>query len=63
MLEYMKTILEKVSFDKHLFEKEYEKAKIKLSKQEFEELEAWVMHKFGKKVILANGRLMLAQSA
>ncbi len=41
MLEYVKVILSKVSFDKHLFEKELLKAVKTLVKDEAEELKTW----------------------
>lgn len=46
MLEYSKTILSKVSFDKNLFEKELAKA-IRLVGKEFEALKQWCYDKFG----------------
>lgn len=45
MLEYSKTILSKVSFDKILFEKELTKA-IKLVGTELDALEKWCYEKF-----------------
>jgi len=45
MLEYSKTILSKVSFDRNLFEKELAKA-IKLVGKEFEALKQWCYEKF-----------------
>jgi hypothetical protein len=47
MLEYTKTILEKVSFDRKLFEKELRKAIRYLVEQELKELERWCMERFG----------------
>lgn len=46
MLEYCKTILEKVSFDKHLFEKELGKSIRVLLKDEAIELLYWCKLKF-----------------
>tara|TARA_B100001287_G_C22582706_1_gene481744 strand:+ start:204 stop:401 length:198 start_codon:yes stop_codon:yes gene_type:complete len=40
-LEFYKTILEKVSFDSALFEKEYQKALIDLSHDDSTELRIW----------------------
>jgi hypothetical protein len=47
MLEYTKTILEKVSFDRKLFEKELRKALRYLMEPELRELERWCMERFG----------------
>ncbi len=41
MLEYIKTILQKVSFDEYLFRKEFEKAEKHLGEKEFFELKSW----------------------
>lgn len=46
MLEYAKTILLKVSFDKILFEKELRKALRMLLPDELVELKAWCYEKF-----------------
>jgi hypothetical protein len=46
MLEYVKTILVKVSFDLRLFEKELRKALKVLVKQELVLLRAWCYEKF-----------------
>lgn len=46
MLEYSKTILEKVSFDAGLFEKEFRKLKRWLLRKERTELEKWCKAKF-----------------
>ena len=51
MLEYSKVILEKVSFDLDLFHKEWKKAIQRLLEPEVEELNNWVIQKFGKKMI------------
>ena len=48
MLEYAKTILQKVSFDLKLFEKELRKAIASLLKEEISLLRAWCYEKFGK---------------
>ncbi|MBI1193693.1 MAG: hypothetical protein GC205_11045 [Bacteroidetes bacterium] len=47
MLEYTKLILEKVSFDRRLFEKELKKAIRYLIEPELRELEQWCMERFG----------------
>ena len=47
MLEYAKIILQKVSFDSLLFEKELRKALVELSKDEPGKLYAWCMDFFG----------------
>jgi hypothetical protein len=46
MLEYVKTILMKVSFDLRLFEKELRKAFKLLAKQELVLLRTWCYEKF-----------------
>lgn len=48
MLEYMKTILQKVSFDKKLFEKELKKAIASLVNEEIKILKVWCYEKFGQ---------------
>ncbi|MCU0325433.1 MAG: hypothetical protein MUF45_09305 [Spirosomaceae bacterium] len=45
--EYVKMILEKVSFDKELFEKELKKAIKRLIPYERKELRKWCYDKFG----------------
>lgn len=45
MLSYSKLILEKVSFSKELYEREYKKALQKLSDKEAQLLQDWVSHK------------------
>ncbi|NQZ77198.1 MAG: hypothetical protein HRT61_14025 [Ekhidna sp.] len=47
MLEYFKTILSKVSFDKRLFEKELKKAIKSLVEDEIGELKEWCYRNFG----------------
>lgn len=47
MLEYVKIILSKVSFDKKLFEKELKKGIKQLGIIEIKELKAWCYEKFG----------------
>ena len=48
MLEYFKTILSKVSFDKRLFEKELKKAIKALVDQEVNLLREWCYQNFGQ---------------
>ena len=48
MLEYVKTILKKVSFDRKLFEKVLMKAINSLLAEEVEKLKDWCYRKFGK---------------
>ena len=55
MLEYTKTILEKVSFDRKLFEKELRKAIRYLLEPELKELERWCMERFGLQYQLVPG--------
>lgn len=47
-LNYVKVILEKVSFDAKLFEKELRKAIKTLVVEEIKELRAWCSEQFGK---------------
>jgi len=44
MLEYTKTVLQKVSFDARLFRRELEKAINRLLPNELEELKQWLLH-------------------
>ena len=44
MLEYYKTVLQKVSFDVKLFSKELKKAITKLLPDEIEELKVWLQN-------------------
>ncbi|MCK8491573.1 MULTISPECIES: hypothetical protein [Spirosoma] len=48
MLEYIKTILQKVSFDRGLFEKELAKAIKMLIPKEVKQLRRWCYAQFGK---------------
>lgn len=43
MLEYTKTVLQKVSFDARLFAREVKKAAARLLPEEVEELKIWLM--------------------
>lgn len=47
MLDYVKLILEKVSFDPHLFEKELIKNMKELLKEDLYELKIWCFNNFG----------------
>lgn len=47
MLNYIKVILDKVSFDKHLFEKELRKALKSLMPNEVKVLREWCIQRFG----------------
>ena len=49
MLEYTKTILNKVAFDRSLFEKELRKSHGKLMHDELSELYRWCTVRFGRK--------------
>ena len=48
MLEYVKTILSKVSFDSNLFEKELKKAIGSLVNSELDELQRWCYKQFSR---------------
>ena len=47
MLEYAKIILQKVSFDSGLFEKELRKASAELGREELHKLYVWCVDFFG----------------
>lgn len=49
MLEYSKTVLEKVSFNRDLFRKELEKSKRMLKEDEIELLQTWCRMSFTEK--------------
>lgn len=51
MLNYVKTILTKVSFDKGLFEKELSKAVEKLTYSDLAELRTWCYSNFSENYI------------
>ena len=51
MFEYQKIILEKVSFSKQLFIKEFEKSKKWLTNKEFKDLINWVNKTFNPNFI------------
>jgi len=46
MLDYCKTILKAVSFDRRLFKKEYRKALLWLSNDEGKELKYWLRREY-----------------
>lgn len=48
MIEYVKTILQKVSFSKYLFERELRKGLSLILPIEFEEFKNWCYETFGK---------------
>lgn len=54
MLEYVKMILEKVSFDKVLFEKELKKGMSLLVPSEISQLQSWCYEKFTRYKNLLN---------
>ncbi|MFN6944860.1 MAG: hypothetical protein ACK4ND_07910 [Cytophagaceae bacterium] len=49
MLEYQKMILQKVSFDQQLFEKELKKSTKDLIREDLIELKTWCYEHFGHK--------------
>ncbi|TPE44738.1 hypothetical protein [Pontibacter mangrovi] len=59
MLEYVKTILMKVSFDKMLFEKELRKAFRVLVKEEIEQLKQWCYDQFSGMYLIILNRVFL----
>jgi hypothetical protein len=52
MLEYAKMILEKVSFEPCLFEKELRKAVMRLYPSELQELKSWCFMEFSDRFLL-----------
>lgn len=62
MLEYSKLILEKISFDKRLFWKEYRKSFRSLRESESHALRTWVIAKFGFRGKTASKRHGLIKS-
>jgi hypothetical protein len=48
MIDYVKTILQKVSFSKHLFERELRKGLSLILPNEIEEFKNWCYQTFGK---------------
>jgi hypothetical protein len=59
MLEYTKTVLQKVSFDARLFAKEVKKAISVLLPQEIEELKVWLKQFIDDKPELHQSLLLL----
>ncbi|WP_299825512.1 hypothetical protein [uncultured Pontibacter sp.] len=57
MLEYIKTILLKVSFDKMLFEKELRKAFKVLLREELQQLKNWCYDQFSSKYLFILNRV------
>ena len=55
MLEYIKTILLKVSFDKTLFEKELKKGLRVLEREDLLQLEQWCYEEFSDRHLAALG--------
>ena len=51
MLDYCKTILEKVSFDSNLFEKELRKAMTYIQPHEIKELLHWAHQNLGPNIV------------
>ncbi len=62
MLEYFKMILEKVSFDKLLFEKELRKALAQLKPTEREDLRRWCYVKFANYHQVLNNQFKMVLS-
>ena len=60
MLNYVKSILEKVSFDRALFEKELRKALARILPSELEDLRDWCYEQFSEKYQLILDRCFLA---
>lgn len=63
MLEYVKTILLKVSFDKMLFEKELRKAFKVLQRAELKELRVWCYEQFSGMYLLILNSVFLKTRA
>ena len=61
MLNYVKTILTRVSFDARLFEKELRKAIKMLIAEEVQELKNWCYANFGSHQAILNRCFVLAQ--
>lgn len=57
-LEYSKTILKKVSFDKKIFKKELRKLLKKLSKPEIHSLKDWCFKTFNEALARMSGRII-----
>lgn len=63
MLEYVKTILVKVSFDARLFEKELRKALKVLAKQELILLQTWCYDRFSSGIYRSIIKQVFAKAA
>lgn len=63
MFEYQKLILEKVSFSKQLFKKEFEKSKKWLTNTEFKDLVTWINKTFNPNFVEDTVDLKLALQA
>lgn len=59
MINYCKTILEKVSFNKQLFERELRKASGFVSLKEYKELVNWCMQNFDGALLLVTKKVAL----
>ncbi len=59
MLEYTKTVLQKVSFDARLFAKEVKKAVSRLLPEEIEELKIWLKQFINDKPELQQSLILL----
>ena len=57
-LEYSKTILKKVSFDKKIFKKELRKLLKRLSKPEIHSLKAWCTKTFNEVLVRISGKII-----
>lgn len=60
MLNYVKTVLTRVSFDARLFEKELKKAIKMLIAEEIQELKRWCYEKFGDHQAILNRCFVVA---
>ncbi|GAA4433207.1 hypothetical protein GCM10023188_22390 [Pontibacter saemangeumensis] len=63
MLEYIKTILLKVSFDKMLFEKELRKAFKVLAAEELQQLKQWCYDQFSGMYLLILNKVFTRSQA
>lgn len=63
MLEYVKTILLKVSFDKMLFEKELRKAFKVLKTEDLQQLKQWCYDQFSGMYLLVLNRVFAKAQA
>jgi len=60
MLNYVKTVLSRVSFDAKLFEKELRKAIRMLIAEEVQELRSWCYANFGNHQVILNRCFVVA---